>query len=162
MDMTDIYAIPVKTIEGQETTLESYKGKVMLIVNVASKCGFTSQYSGLEELWQTFKDKGLVVLGFPCNQFGSQEPGNDHEIQQFCSLTYNVSFPMFAKVDVNGKDEHALYAYLKHAKPGLLGESIKWNFAKFLVGKDGTVLKRFHPQDAPKSLGSDIQDALRN
>ena len=159
--VTDIYAIPVKTISGQETTLADYQGKVMLIVNVASKCGFTPQYSGLEELWQKHKDAGLVILGFPCNQFGAQEPGSEADIQSFCSLTYNVSFPMFAKVDVNGDKAHPLYQHLKKEKSGLLGESIKWNFVKFLVGRDGAVLKRFHAQDAPASLENDIARALK-
>ncbi|MHB2020721.1 MAG: glutathione peroxidase [Candidatus Xenobia bacterium] len=159
--MTSIYDIPVKNIEGQETTLAQYRGKVMLIVNVASKCGFTPQYAGLESLYQKHQAEGLVVLGFPCNQFGSQEPGNEEEIKTFCSTRYNVSFPMFAKVDVNGDKAHPLYQWLKHEKPGMLGESIKWNFAKFLVGKDGKVLKRFHPQDAPESLSKEIAQALK-
>jgi len=156
-----IYSIPLKTIDLQDTTLEPYRGKVLLIVNTASKCGFTPQYEGLEALQRKYRDRGLVVLGFPCNQFGHQEPGDEAEIKTFCKLRYDVDFPMFAKVDVNGENAHPLYRLLKSAKPGLLGtEAIKWNFTKFLVGRDGTVLQRFAPGDAPASLEQDIEQAL--
>lgn len=156
-----IYHIPVKTIDGKETTLDQYKDKVLLIVNVASKCGFTSQYKGLEELYEQFHTKGLEVLGFPCNQFGSQEPGSEKDIQEFCSLTYNVKFPMFAKVDVNGPTTHPLYAYLKKSEPGILGtEGIKWNFTKFLVNKKGEIVKRYASATTPESLKSEITALL--
>ena len=159
--MSSLYDYPVRTIEGVDTTLRPYEGKVLLIVNVASKCGFTSQYEGLEALYRSYNDKGLVVLGFPCNQFGAQEPGSAEEIKSFCSLTYDVDFPMFQKVDVNGRDAHPIYQFLKKEKPGLLGtEAIKWNFTKFLVGRSGEVLKRFAPADTPASLVHDIEAAL--
>ncbi len=159
--MSSLYDYPVRTIEGVETTLRPYEGKVLLIVNVASKCGFTSQYEGLEALYRSYNDKGLVVLGFPCNQFGAQEPGSAEEIKSFCSLTYDVDFPMFQKVDVNGRDAHPIYQFLKKEKPGLLGtEAIKWNFTKFLVGRSGEVMKRFAPADTPASLVHDIEAAL--
>jgi glutathione peroxidase len=161
--MSSIYDFTVKTIDGKETTLAPYKGKAMLIVNVASKCGFTPQYEGLEKLYLDFKDKGLEILGFPCNQFGSQEPGNEAEIKSFCSLTYNVTFPMFSKIDVNGPETHPLYAYLKKEEKGILGtEAIKWNFTKFLVGKDGQVIKRYAPNTTPKDLAKDVAAALGN
>ncbi|HLW57746.1 MAG TPA: glutathione peroxidase [Bacteriovoracaceae bacterium] len=147
-----IYDIPVITIDGQNTTLEKFKDKTMLIVNVASKCGFTPQYEGLEKLYKSFNDK-LVVLGFPCNQFGSQEPGDENEIKNFCSLNYNVSFPIFSKVDVNGDNASPLYKYLKKKAPGVLGtEFIKWNFTKFLVLPNEKEIKRFSPQDKPEDL----------
>jgi len=148
-----IYDIAVKTIKGEPTTLAEYRGKVMLIVNVASKCAFTGQYAALEDLYQRFKDRGLVVLGFPCNQFMHQEPGDEAAIQQFCSLTYNVTFPMFAKVNVNGKDTHPLYQHLKSAKRGWFWtKSIKWNFTKFLVNRDGEVIARYAPATGIKSI----------
>lgn len=156
-----IYEIPVQTITGEETTLTQYRGKVLLIVNVASKCGFTPQYKGLEELYKKHKDLGLVVLGFPCNQFGSQEPGDESEIRSFCSLNYGVTFPMFAKIDVNGSAEHPLYKYLKSQKGGLLGfDAIKWNFTKFLVSRSGDVIDRYAPTTTPASLEKDIEKAL--
>jgi glutathione peroxidase len=156
-----IYNIPVKTIDGNDTTLESYRGKVLLVVNVASKCGFTPQYEGLEQLYRRYRDRGLAVLGFPCNQFAGQEPGSEAEIQSFCRLTYDVSFPLFGKIAVNGKHTHELYRLLKEQQPGMLGtEAIKWNFTKFLVGRDGRVLARFAPQDTPESLGAKIEAAL--
>lgn len=156
-----IYDFSVKTIDGSEQSLSQYKGKTLLIVNTASKCGFTPQYKGLEVLYQKYKDNGLVVLGFPCNQFGAQEPGTESEIKQFCDLEYHVTFPLFAKIDVNGKDEHPLYAWLKHEAPGVLGtEMIKWNFTKFLVSQDGQVLKRFAPNDTPESIESEIAHVL--
>lgn len=160
--MNTIYDFKVKTIDGKETTLEQYKGKVMLIVNVASKCGFTPQYDGLEALYEKYKDKGLVVLGFPCNQFGSQEPGTEAEIQNFCRVNYGVSFPMFSKINVNGDDTHPLYVYLKSEQPGILGsEGIKWNFTKFLVDRSGKVVDRFGSSTSPKSLEDDIEPLLK-
>ncbi len=159
--MDTIYSFKVKTIDGKETTLADYKGKAMLIVNVASKCGFTKQYTGLEALYKKYKDKGMVVLGFPCNQFGAQEPGNEEEIKNFCSLTYQVDFPMFAKVDVNGDSAHPLYEYLKKSEKGIFGtEAIKWNFTKFLVDKKGEVLKRYASTTTPESLEKDIEAIL--
>jgi glutathione peroxidase len=156
-----IYSIPLKTIDLEDATLEPYRGKVLLIVNTASKCGFTPQYEGLEALHRKYRERGLVVLGFPCNQFGHQEPGDETEIKTFCKLRYDVDFPMFAKLEVNGENTHPLYRLLKSAQPGLLGtEAIKWNFTKFLVGRDGTVLQRFAPKDAPASLEQDIERAL--
>ncbi|MDR3606698.1 MAG: glutathione peroxidase [Oligoflexia bacterium] len=157
----DIYSIPLQTIDGKKTTLEPYRGKALLIVNVASKCGFTPQYEGLEALHEKYKDKGLVVLGFPCNQFGAQEPGSPEEIQKFCSLTYNVTFPLFAKIDVNGAGAHPLYQYLKKQKSGLLGLSgIKWNFTKFLIDTNGKVVGRFPPTTKPSALEPAIESAL--
>ena len=147
-------------IDGQQRALSEYAGKVMLVVNVASKCGFTPQYTGLEKLWKDYQDRGLVVLGFPCDQFGHQEPGDEAEIKNFCSLTYDVDFPLFAKIDVNGKNTHPLYKWMKDEKKGLLGGTIKWNFTKFLVGRDGKVLKRYAPTDTPESLSKDIEAAL--
>lgn len=156
-----IYDFEVTTIEGKKTTLETYKGKVLLIVNVASKCGFTYQYEGLETLYKKYKDKGLVVLGFPCNQFSQQEPGNEEEIKNFCNLTYGVEFPMFSKIDVNGEKAHPLYTYLKKEKSGLLGsEAIKWNFTKFLVDKNGNVVDRYAPSTNPQDIEADIVKLL--
>lgn len=161
MANNEIYSFKVKTIDGQETSLENFKGKVMLIVNVASKCGFTPQYKGLEQLYRQYKDKGLEILGFPCNQFGAQEPGDENEIKSFCSLTYDVTFPMFAKVDVNGANTHPLYAYLKKKEKGLLGtEAVKWNFTKFLIDKQGNVIDRFAPQAKPEDLSKKIEPLL--
>ena len=159
--MSTIYDFSAKTIDGEEQSLAAYRGKTALIVNVASKCGFTPQYTGLEALYRKYHDQGLVVLGFPCDQFGHQEPGDEAEIRNFCSLNYDVSFPMFAKIDVNGADAHPLYKYLKHEAKGLLGsESIKWNFTKFLVDKDGKVVRRYAPTDTPESIDKDIAAAL--
>jgi glutathione peroxidase len=159
--MTNIYDFEAKTIDGQTQKLDTYKGKVMLVVNVASKCGFTPQYEGLEELYRKFKDKGLVILGFPCNQFGRQEPGDENEIKNFCSLKYDVTFPMFAKIDVNGDTTHPLYKYLKKEEKGILGtESIKWNFTKFLVDKTGKVVKRYAPTDNPAAIEKDLAALL--
>ncbi len=153
----NIYDIEVKTIDGQSQTLDVYRGRVLLIVNVASKCAFTGQYAGLEDLYKRYKEKGLVVLGFPCNQFGSQEPGTEAEIKSFCSLKYDVSFPMFAKVDVNGDKAHPLYNLLKSEKRGTLGtQSIKWNFTKFLVDKNGAVLKRYGPTVSSNQIEKDL------
>jgi glutathione peroxidase len=157
----DIYGIEVRTLEGAEQKLGEYAGQVLLIVNVASRCGFTPQYAGLEALYERFRGRGLAVLGFPCDQFGHQEPGDAAEIREFCSLNYHVSFPLFAKIDVNGAATHPLYKFLKSARPGLLGsEAIKWNFTKFLVGRDGAVLKRYAPADKPESLSADIEATL--
>jgi glutathione peroxidase len=156
-----IYDIAAKTIDGSEQKLDAYKGKVLLVVNVASKCGFTPQYKGLEELYRKYKGKGLVVLGFPSDQFGHQEPGDESEIKNFCSLTYDVSFPMFAKIDVNGANAHPLYQYLKSEATGILGsEGIKWNFTKFLVDKSGKVVKRYGSVDTPASIDKDIAKLL--
>ncbi len=160
--MQTIYDFKVKTINGEEMTLAPYKGKVMLIVNVASQCGFTSQYEGLEALWQKYKDKGLVVLGFPCNQFGAQEPGSEKEIQNFCQVNFGVTFSMFSKIKVNGDDTHPLYVYLKSEQKGLLGsEAIKWNFTKFLVDREGKVIARFSSATSPKSIEKDIAALLK-
>ena len=152
-----IYDFEVKTINGEIIRMDTFKEKVLLIVNVASQCGFTSQYEGLESLYERYKEQGLIILGFPCNQFMNQEPLNEEEIKSFCSLTYGVTFPMFAKIDVNGEHTHPLYAYLKEAQKGLLGiEAIKWNFTKFLVDKNGVVVNRFAPATKPESLELDI------
>lgn len=156
-----MYSFKVKAANGTEVALDQYKGQAVLIVNVASKCGFTPQYKGLEELYEKYKQQGFTILGFPCNQFGAQEPGNNSEIQEFCSLNYGVTFPVMSKVDVNGSDADPLYQWLKESAPGILGtEMIKWNFTKFLVGKDGKVLKRFAPKDEPKDIEADIKKAL--
>ena len=160
--MIDIYAQNVKTIDGNAITLDAWRGKVMLIVNTASKCGFTPQYEGLEKLQTQYAGQGFSVLGFPCNQFGAQEPGDETEIASFCKLTYDVDFPMFAKVDVNGAMAHPLFKALKAAAPGLFGsQAIKWNFTKFLVGKDGKVVERFAPTTAPAAIAGAIETCLR-
>jgi glutathione peroxidase len=159
--MSTVHDFKAKTIEGKDQSLGDYKGKVMLVVNTASKCGFTPQYKGLESLYRQYRDKGLVVLGFPCDQFGHQEPGDENEIKNFCSLNYDVSFPMFAKIEVNGANAHPLYKHLKEEKPGVLGsEGIKWNFTKFLVDKSGNVVKRYAPTDKPESLAKDVEKLL--
>ncbi len=159
--MTTAYDFSARDLDGKEHSLAEFRGKPMLVVNTASKCGFTPQYTGLEKLYRDYGDKGLVVLGFPCDQFGHQEPGDADEIRNFCSLTYDVSFPMFAKVEVNGANAHPLWKWLKDEKGGLLGiDAIKWNFTKFLVGRDGRVVKRYAPTDKPESLARDIEKAL--
>ncbi|MGO8739245.1 glutathione peroxidase [Rhodoblastus sp.] len=159
--MTELSKIEVRTIDGSVRTMADFGGKVLLIVNVASKCGFTPQYAGLEALHQRFFARGFDVLGFPCDQFGHQEPGDEAEIKNFCALNYGVTFPMFAKIEVNGDKAHPLYRALKKAAPGLLGtEAIKWNFTKFLVGRDGKVLKRYAPNDKPEDIAGDIEKAL--
>ncbi len=159
--MNPIYQFELQTLDGRKTSLAEWEGKTLLIVNVASKCGFTPQYKGLEDLYRKYKDRGLVILGFPCNQFGAQEPGDAEEIKNFCSLTYSVSFPMFSKVDVNGEQTHPLYAHLKSKEKGILGtESIKWNFTKFLVNKGGEVVARFAPQTTPEQLEKEITAIL--
>jgi glutathione peroxidase len=156
-----VYDFSAASIDGVPTPLEIYRGKTLLIVNTASRCGFTPQYAGLERLSREFKDDGLVVLGFPCDQFGRQEPGSDAEIREFCSSQYDVTFPMFAKIKVNGADAHPLFAFLKSKKKGLLGlEAIKWNFTKFLVGPDGDVLKRYGSGDAPDAIAGDLRARL--
>jgi len=159
--MASIYDFSAETNAGEETPLSAYRGQVMLIVNTASKCGFTPQYEGLEALHDEFASKGLAVLGFPCNQFGAQEPGDAAEIANFCSLTYDVKFPMFAKIEVNGDGAHPLYRYLKHAAKGVLGtERIKWNFTKFLVDRDGRVVARYAPTAKPEALKPAIEKLL--
>jgi glutathione peroxidase len=156
-----VHDFTAKRIGGKEEKLSSYEGKTLLIVNVASKCGFTPQYEGLQTLYEAYKDKGLVVLGFPCNQFGAQEPGDEKEIATFCSTNYGVTFPMFAKIDVNGENAHPLYKFLKREKKGLAGsEAIKWNFTKFLVDGEGEVVARFGPQDSPELIGRRIEKML--
>ncbi len=161
MNMDTVSDFTAIDIDGKEQALSQYAGKVLLVVNVASQCGFTPQYTGLEKLWRDYRDRGLVVLGFPCDQFGHQEPGNEAEILDFCSVNYAVDFPLFAKVDVNGTEAHPLWRWLKSEKSGILGtEAIKWNFTKFLVGRDGNVLKRYAPADAPESIADDIEAAL--
>lgn len=163
MATNNIYDFKVNTIDGQETSLANYKGKALLIVNVASKCGFTPQYEGLEAIYRKYHDQGFEVLAFPCNQFGAQEPGDEAEIKKFCSLTYDVTFPVFSKIDVNGENAHPLYKFLKQEEKGLLGtEGIKWNFTKFLVDKHGNVVKRYAPTAKPESLGSEIEQALKS
>jgi glutathione peroxidase len=159
--MASIYDFTVNDIRGKPVKLDRYRDKVVLVVNTASECGFTPQYKGLEALYEKFNGKGLEVLGFPCNQFGGQEPGSEKDIAQFCELNYGVTFPMFAKVDVNGAAAAPVYKYLKAEKPGVLGsEAIKWNFTKFLVDRKGHVVKRYAPNDTPESLAGDIEKAL--
>ena len=156
-----IYGFTVARLSGEEISLDAYRGKVLLIVNTASRCGLTPQYAGLEALWQRFRERGLVVLGFPCNQFGAQEPGEAAEIAEFCTTNYGVSFPMFAKIEVNGPHTHPLYAHLKSAEPGVLGtEAIKWNFTKFLVDRSGAVVRRYAPTTTPEQIADDIEAAL--
>jgi glutathione peroxidase len=156
-----IYDFSAETLDGRPAPLKDYAGKVLLIVNVASKCGLTPQYEGLEALYRQYKDRGLVILGFPCNQFAGQEPGDAAQIQNFCSTTYDVTFPLFAKIDVNGPKAHPLYEYLKREKKGLLGsEAVKWNFTKFLIGRDGEVAQRFAPQTEPKDIAAAIEKLL--
>jgi len=160
--MTDnVYAFKGVNMQGKEVALSDYQGKVLLIVNTASKCGFTPQFKGLESLYQQYKDKGLEILGFPCNQFGHQDPGSNDEISQFCELNYGVTFPMFQKVDVNGDSAHPLFKYLKTQAPGLLGtQAIKWNFTKFLVDKNGKVVDRYAPTDTPEKIAKDVARLL--
>ncbi|HBS31829.1 MAG TPA: glutathione peroxidase [Parvularcula sp.] len=159
--MTTVHDFSAKTLQGRDQSLAALRGKVLLIVNVASKCGFTPQYQGLQKLYAANREKGLEVLGFPCNQFGAQEPGDAAEIEKFCSLNYGVTFPMFAKVDVNGANAHPLYKFLKTEKKGLAGsEAIKWNFTKFLVDRGGAVVARFGPQDSPELIGRKLADVL--
>lgn len=156
-----IYQFNAVNNRGEQVSLEQYQGKVLLIANTASKCGFTPQYQGLNALYQDFENKGLVVLAFPCNQFGAQEPGDDAQISEFCELNYGVSFPVMTKVDVNGADAHPLFSYLKQQAPGVLGsKAIKWNFTKFLVDQQGQVVKRYAPTTKPKAIRADIEQLL--
>lgn len=158
-----IYGFSCKNISGSMSSLSEYKGKVVLIVNVASKCGYTPQYQGLEELYQRYKDRGLVILGFPCNQFAGQEPGNSADIQSFCSLNFGVTFPLFSKIDVNGKNADPLYVFLKDQARGILfTKAIKWNFTKFLVDRNGRVQRRFSTQTKPEALAATIEDLLKS
>lgn len=159
--MSSVYDFTAKTLQGRDIPLAEFKGKVLLIVNTASKCGFTPQYEGLESLYEKHKAQGFEVLGFPCNQFGAQEPGGEAEIGQFCQSNYGVSFPMFAKIDVNGEEAHPLFRFLKHEKPGVLGtERIKWNFTKFLVARDGKVVGRYAPLTKPDDLEAPVEKLL--
>jgi len=159
--MSTVYDFEALAISGKSVALDKFKGQAMLIVNTASACGFTPQFAGLEQLHKTYGKKGLVVLGFPCNQFGAQDAGSNGEIAEFCQLNFGVTFPMMAKIEVNGAQAHPLYQWLASEAPGLLGsKSIKWNFTKFLIGKDGTVIKRYAPTDTPESLAKDIEAAL--
>ncbi len=161
MTKKNFFDFTVKAADGTDFDLSQFKGKTVLVINVASKCGFTPQYKGLEELYQNFSKEKFVVLGFPCNQFGGQEPGTESEIQQFCSLTYNVTFPVLAKVDVNGEKVAPIFEFMKKEAPGLLGtEAIKWNFTKFLIGQDGHVVKRYSPDTEPKNIMTDIIKTL--
>ena len=160
--MTTAYEFSATDLDGKDVSLSDFTGKVLLVVNTASKCGFTPQYTGLEALWRKHRDQGFAVLGFPCDQFGHQEPGDAEEIKNFCSLSYDVSFPMFGKIEVNGGDAHPFYQWLKKEKSGLLGiGAIKWNFTKFLIGRDGSVLKRYAPTDKPEDIEADILAALK-
>jgi glutathione peroxidase len=160
-DMT-VYDFDAKSIDGHDVSLGQFRGQVLLIVNVASQCGFTPQYGGLETLYSKYKDRGLTVLGFPCNQFGSQEPGSENEIKTFCETQFGVNFPLFSKIDVNGPKAHPLFQFLTKEKRGLLGtESIKWNFTKFLIDRQGHPVKRYAPQDKPENLAEDIEKALQ-
>ena len=158
--MTTLSDFSARTLTGAEQDLAAYAGKVVLVVNTASECGLTPQFEGLEKLWQEHRDQGLVVLGFPCNQFGGQEPGEAAEIGEFCQRNYGVSFPMFDKIEVNGDDAHPLFQWLRQEKGGVLGSKIKWNFTKFLVGRDGRVIERYAPTTAPDALSGDIEKAL--
>ena len=160
--MTSIYDFSAKSIDGEDVPLSEYEGKAILVVNVASKCGFTPQYEGLEALHQKYKDDGLVILGFPCDQFGHQEPGDEAEIAEFCSLTYGVDFPMFSKIEVNGDGAHPLYKWLKEEKSGVGPSKIKWNFTKFLVDRDGKPVKRYASTTKPEKLEGDIAKALKS
>ena len=159
--MSELYNISVKDIDMNSVDLSAYEGKTLLIVNVASKCGFTPQYKDLQNLYEKYQDQGLEVLGFPCNQFGAQEPGTNEEVKSFCDLNYNVSFKMFDKIYVNGSNASPLFKYLKHESPGIMGtEAVKWNFTKFLVNKDGQVVKRFAPKDGESEIESELQKIL--
>ncbi len=158
--MKTVYDFNAKTIDGEEISLDKYKGNVLLIVNVAGNCGFTKQYAGLQKLYEAYKDQGFYVLGFPCNQFAGQEPGTEEEIKEFCSTTYGVTFPMFSKIDVNGDDAHPLYKFLKSEKKGAAGESIKWNFTKFLIDREGNVVDRFATTTTPGKISPKIAELL--
>lgn len=159
--MDSIYQFTAKTLSGTEISLETFKGKTVLIVNTASKCGLTPQYEGLEKLYQKYKDKNFVILGFPCNQFGNQEPGDEKQISESCLVNYGVSFPMFAKIEVNGKNEHQLYTFLKSKKSGFFGSKIKWNFTKFLIDTEGNPIKRFSPTTTPSAIDTYVSKYLK-
>jgi glutathione peroxidase len=159
--MTNIYQFEAELLEGKVKDFADYKGKVLLIVNTASKCGFTPQFSGLEKLYQKYKDQNFEILGFPCNQFGGQDPGSNEQIGEFCQKNYGVTFPMFSKVNVKGPEAHIIFRYLTNNSKGVLGSGIKWNFTKFLIGKDGTVLDRFAPTTKPEALEAEIEKALK-
>lgn len=156
----NFYQFNARSLQGKEISMDTYKGKVILVVNTASKCGLTPQYEGLEKLYELYKDEGLVILGFPCNQFGNQEPGTEKEISEGCLINYGVSFPMFSKIEVNGKNTHPIYKYLKSHLPGFLGKRIRWNFAKFLIDRNGNPVKRFSPATKPEKLVEDIGKLL--
>ena len=158
--MTTVYDFTCQTPSGQDKSLSEYEGKVLLVVNTASKCGFTPQFGGLEEMYEKYKDQGLEILGFPCNQFGNQDPGSNDEIQEFCQLNYGVSFPMFGKIEVNGSGADPLFVHLKKSAPGMLTNNIKWNFTKFLVDANGEVVKRYAPTVKPKEIEADIEALL--
>lgn len=155
-----VYRFSARTITGEEKSLSDYEGRVLLIVNTASRCGFTPQYRELQELYETYRDRGLEILAFPCNQFANQEPGSEEEIQKFCEIQYNVTFPLFSKVKVKGPDAHPLFKYLTESAPGMLGKEIKWNFTKFLVNRRGEVVKRYAPQTSPRRIARDIEEWL--
>ncbi|MFV0269268.1 MAG: glutathione peroxidase [Draconibacterium sp.] len=157
----NFYQFTVKSIQGKEVSMEDFKGKIILVVNTASKCGFTPQYAGLEDLYRKYRDSGLVILGFPCNQFGNQEPGDEKSISEVCLINYGVSFPMFSKVDVNGEQAHPIFKYLKKQLSGLLGSKIKWNFTKFLIDKHGKPVKRFAPITQPEKLEPYIKKLIK-
>jgi glutathione peroxidase len=158
----NFYQFEAKSLQGKKVSMKDYNGKLVLVVNTASKCGLTPQYDGLENLYKKYKDKGLVILGFPCNQFANQEPGDEKSISEGCLINYGVSFPMFSKIDVNGENAHPLYKYLKKELKGVLGSKIKWNFTKFLIGPDGKPLKRFAPTTKPKNIEKHIQTLISN
>ena len=157
----NFYQFTARSLQGKEISMETYKGKVVLVVNTASKCGLTPQYEGLENLYEKYKNQGLVILGFPCNQFGNQEPGTEKEISEGCLINYGVSFPMFSKIEVNGENTHPIYKYLKNRLPGIFGKNIKWNFAKFLIDRNGKPVKRFSPTTIPEKLVKDIEKNLK-
>ena len=159
--MSNIYQFRAELLDGQEQALSEYAGKVLLIVNTASKCGFTPQFAGLEKLYQHYKNQGLEILGFPCNQFGGQDPGSNAQIGEFCQKNYGVTFPMFAKVDVKGPEAHPIFRYLTNTSKGIWGNGIKWNFTKFLIGRDGRIIQRFAPTTKPESLQEEIEKALQ-
>ncbi|PSW06702.1 glutathione peroxidase [Photobacterium lipolyticum] len=159
--MTSFYELSANNIRGENVSMSDFAGKVVLVVNTASECGLTPQYQGLQDLYAKYKDQGLVVLGFPCNQFGGQEPGENQQIAEMCQINYGVEFPMFEKVDVNGHDSHEIFKYLTQALPGTLGKNVKWNFTKFLIGRDGKPLKRYAPTKKPESLEADLVRQLK-
>jgi len=160
MSKNSFYGLSATTIAGEEQSMQEFEGKAVLVVNTASNCGFTPQYEGLQKLYDQYKDKGLVILGFPCDQFAHQEPGSDEEIAQFCQMNYGVEFPMFSKINVNGKDTHPVFKLLKKETKSKLGKGIKWNFTKFLVDKEGNPVKRFEPTATPESLAPEIEELL--